>query len=731
MTGNNFTPCAQKILLSAFSAAKHLSHSFIGSEHILLAIAGEPTANACRALLAEGINEERLVREICARHGYGAPMRNTPSLSEEGAAIIESAAQMARRGAGGPIGDEHLLLAIIAAEACGGRQLLVNCGAMPIRLRGRLAERAPQNKSDQAKQNKNLKLTMQFSIDMTAQAEAGTYDPVIGRDKEVERVIQILARRQKSNPVLVGPAGVGKTAIAECVAQRIVSGDVPGYLRNKRLLSIDISAIVAGTKYRGEFEERLRSIVNEIKTAGDIILFIDELHTIAGAGAAEGAVDASNILKPALSRGQLQVMGATTGGEYKKYIRRDSALARRFQPVDVCEPSENETESILKALKVRYENHHGVRLPDETIKSAVMLSSKYIKDRHFPDKAIDLLDEAAAHAVMRFSTCATEHDVRRVLCQMNGVDISDKAENSLLELEQRLGKKIIGQEQAISAVARAVRRSKAFGAAERPSGFLFCGPTGVGKTSLARALAHEIYGSERELIRFDMSEYMEKHSVSKLIGSPPGYVGYGEGGQLTEKIRRRPSSVVLLDEVEKAHPEVLGILLQMLEDGSLTDGEGEQVSFRSAIIVMTSNVGAVGGRSAGFGKSGEQIRRDQVLKAVNATFPPELIGRMDELAVFEPLSESQLVKIAQLELDALIRRTERAGLELTLCPSVAQLICKKAGNAHLGARPIRQAVVRMVEDKLAELWFKGGCSSIFLETNDDEITVNTHAVAGG
>lgn len=706
MLEERFARSGQEALIAAFQAARRLSHSCIGTEHLLLGLSSGG-GRVHDALVSVGANAEALEQKLTERLGVGVPSEAFPMLSGEGAAVIESAALLASA-AGEPISGEHLLLALLQTPACGGMVLLRECGCDQEALRRRLTA-PPAPPRMEPRRRSDLKLTLQYGVDMTARATAGAYDPVVGRETETARTIQILCRRQKCNPVLLGAAGVGKTAIAEELSRKLASGDVPAGLRNKRLVALDMAGMVAGTKYRGEFEERVRAVLREVELAGDVILFLDEMHTITGAGAAEGAIDAANILKPGLSRGELQVLGATTTEEYKKYIRRDAALARRFQTVDVREPSPAQCENILRALRPRYEAHHGVRVTDGALQAAVSLADKYLPDRYFPDKAVDLLDEAAALAALQRRKTADSGLVRQALRQVSGRIVDEEERlRRLPELEARLSARVVGQPEAVTMVCGAIRRALAFGGRDRPlASLLFCGPSGVGKTSLALALSEELYGS-RAVIRLDMSEFMEKHTVSRLIGSPPGYVGYGEGGQLTERIRSEPESVVLLDEVEKAHPDVLNLLLQILEEGALTDGEGQRASFRRALVVMTSNLGteSFGKRSAGFGNS-TVAASGRVLEAVRASLRPELLGRLDAVAVFQPLGEEALLQIAVNELRELADRTARAGLRLCWSREVEQAVCGKSGSAE-GARAVRKRVREQVEEPLASLFLGSG-----------------------
>ena len=701
MNDSRFAPSARTALSRAFSVARQLCQTCIGSEHILLGLYGEDTP-ARRLLLEQGIDYRQLLS-----HLYQAPPRGSVRsvvLSQEGATVIEQAAMIADAALAESITTEHLLLAVIRLEEAGGFRLLAACGADIEELRQRLARRQ-YGRQERPRRNE-LKLVMQFGQDMTAAAAAGAYDPVVGREAETQRVIRVLARRQKSNPVLLGPAGVGKTAIVEQLAVCMAAGEVPPALSGKRLIALDVAGMVAGTKYRGEFEERVRAALEEIRNAGDVVLFIDELHTIAGAGAAEGAIDAANMFKPALARGQLQLMGATTPEEYKKYIRRDSALARRFQPVEIREPDALQTEEMLRSLRGRYETHHDLQIGDDAIHAAVELSGRYLVGRCFPDKAIDLLDEAAAAAALTRENALIPATVEAVLRQRLGKDAQRTLHDGGLEsLAADLEREIIGQPEAIRAVTDALRRNHLFGSGERPvASFLFCGPSGVGKTSLARALARALFGNEHALLRLDMSEYMEKHTVSRLIGAPPGYAGYGEGGQLTERIRQNPTSVVLLDEIEKAHPDVLNVLLQILEDGVLSDGQGDRVSFQNSIVILTSNLGcdaAAGGRRTGFGRDWKgEAQQEAVLAEVRRVLRPELLGRLDKVVFFHALEADQLQQIVRRELTSLAEKARRAGLELSWNEKTEIALASMQNPCD--ARALRRRVAEQVEDPLAE-----------------------------
>ena len=735
MTDNRFTQSAQSALTQAFAAAKRLGHSVLSTEHILLGLFGEPSGQAHRALRELGLTEEVLLAQVVRRGQSRGVPGDKVTLSDEAGTLIERAGAQAALARAVGVATEHLLLAIAADPRCGAALVLSACGVDTGSVRRRLAlqDSAPQNPAPPPRQaafsRRELKLTLQFGTDMTQKAALNGYDPVSGRALETERLVQVLARRQKSNPVLLGDAGVGKTAIVERLAQKLAAGAVPDILREKRLISLDLAAMISGTKYRGEFEERTRQVLDEVRSAGNIILFIDELHMIAGAGAAEGAIDAANIMKPALSRGHIQVIGATTPAEYKKYIRRDSALARRFQTIEVREPTAARAEDILRALRPRYEAHHGIKISDGALALAVTLSQRYLHDRRLPDKAIDLVDEAAALATLHRRPIAGENEVRQALSRTIGVaegQLSGDERGRLLALRDTLRDSVLGQEAAVSAVAQAVGRVRAFGEAGRPCSFLFCGPSGVGKTQLAKALSGALFGEGEGLIRLDMSEFMEKHSVARLIGSPPGYVGYGEGGQLTEAIRRAPYSVVLLDEVEKAHPDVLNLLLQVLEDGVLTDGTGETVSFGSAVVIMTSNIGLdalAGARPTGFGAARTGDLEADILKAARKGFRPELLNRVDCVAVFRPLEREHLRHIARRELEGLHHRLTDRGVALTWEEGVLDHLAAAADDPALGARPIRRAVAAQVEDTVARLWLEGAGSAFCLRRRGGELAV--------
>lgn len=718
MLDDRFTQGAQSALMLSFSAARRLGHNFIGSEHLLLGVFGERTGAAHRALSSLGVTEQRLFETVAASVGAGGGALSSPlMLTARAARIIEGSVAQATASGAPSVASEHLLMSILVERDCGGVRALHACGVDCAQLYNILLARqtsAPARTPGTQQRKSELKLTLQFGSDMTRRAAERGYDPVIGREEEFARIIRILCRRQKSNPVLLGEAGVGKTAIAEMLAQSIVENRVPVALAGRRLVSLELGSMLAGTKYRGEFEERTRAILEEVRAAGDVILFIDELHMLTGAGAAEGAIDAANLLKPALSRAGLQIIGATTPGEYKKSIRRDGALARRFQPVEVREPDHTQTLAILRGVRTKYEQHHGVVISEEAMESAITLSDRYMTDRRQPDKALDLLDEACAAARIDGAAGVRRDDIARVCGAVAGVNVTAVREDErqrLARLEAELGRRVVGQEQAIRAVAQSLRRARLLPRGDRrPCGsFLFCGPSGVGKTELARALADCVFADPEALIRLDMSEFREPHSVAKLIGSPPGYVGFGEGGRLTESIRRRPSSVVLFDEVEKAHPDVLDLLLQILDDGFLTDSESTRAYFSSAIVILTSNVGLsqLAARQAGFGDRSLSDARATVMAQVKHSFRPELLNRIDETVVFTSLGEDELCSICRLLIDESAQRFAAAGLTLQVSDDAVKKLCRSGHDALLGARPLRRAVVSQIDDKLCAKMLDG------------------------
>ncbi len=732
-----FTERASGAIAAARDAAASLGHSYIGTEHLLLGIAAETEGLGARLLSGQGLDMASLTRLVAAEMGSGAPGAPEQGLTSNAAAAIERAAEEARRLGQGYVGTEHLLLGVLRLPDCAAVRLLNASGRAPdtiyteiLDLFGSPESRPGRQESGRSQapfrppyRRAETRVLDQYSRDLTLIAGGGGADPVVGREREISRVIQILSRRTKNNPVLVGEPGVGKTAVAEGLARRVARGEVPDTLKNRRIVTLDLASMLAGTKYRGDFEDRVKCIIKEVQRAGDVIVFIDELHTIVGAGSAEGAIDAANILKPALGRGEIQVIGATTPEEYRKHIEKDAALERRFQPVDVSEPDEACCVRMLRALRGSLETHHGLQITDEAISAAVRLSVRYICDRFLPDKAIDLLDEAASHVRLESDPQARQtveaSDVADVVSAWTGVPasaISEPESERLLRLEEALHRRVIGQDEAVSAVARAIRRGRVgLSDPRRPMGsFIFLGPTGVGKTELCRALAEAVYGDRDALIRLDMSEYMEKHAVSKLIGSPPGYVGYGEGGQLTERVRRRPWSVVLFDEIEKAHEDVYNLLLQIMEDGRLTDSAGRRADFRSTIVVMTSNIGAKAiteDRPAlgfsGAPRDGDGAVKEAVMAELRRTFRPEFLNRVDDTIVFRRLSREDVRQIARGMTEAVCGRMRELGVELRVTDEALDLLAERGFDPAYGARPLRRQISALLEDPAADAILTG------------------------
>ena len=767
---NQFTPRAEEALRLAQEAAEEMGHGYVGCEHILLGLMREEDGIAHRVMQEYGMTEDMICTVLERSVGKGlSGAAPSQGLTPRAKSAVELAVSEAMRMGAGYIGTEHLLMGLLREGNNMAIRVLDTVGIDPKKMYSSVVQkinegpRAAANGSmpvSHREESKKAKTLAEFTRDLTEAARQGKLDPVIGREKEIQRVIQILSRRTKNNPVLIGEPGVGKTAIAEGLAQRIAAADVPEELLDKKVLSLDLSGMVAGTKYRGEFEERIKNTIDEVKKAGNVILFIDELHTIVGAGSAEGAVDAANILKPALSRGEIRVVGATTLNEYRKYIEKDAALERRFQPVTVGEPTPETAIEILKGLRDKYESHHKLTITDEAIEAAVRLSVRYINDRFLPDKAIDLMDEAASRVRMDAEAASPElksleeklaalrkekadviaahwrknlsvsrgtvgeEDIAKVVAGWTGIPVTRLTEDEsqrMLKLEETLHKRVVGQDEAVTAVAKAIRRSRVgLKDPKRPIGsFLFLGPTGVGKTELCKALAEAMFGNENDMIRIDMSEYMEKHTVSRLVGSPPGYVGHEEGGQLTEKVRRKPYSVVLFDEIEKAHEDVWNILLQILEDGIVTDSQGRRVDFKNTIIVMTSNVGARNITSAdkplGFDgretEADEKARFDRIKQAVmeelRRTFKPEFLNRIDETIVFRQLTEEDIRHIAQRMLEITGKRMAQQDITLLADDDAVTALAKDGFDPQYGARPLRRAIQNEVEDAVAELMLEG------------------------
>lgn len=810
-----FTDDAQRVLSLAQEAALELGHDYVGTEHVLIGLTKVKNGVAAKALEELGLVTEDIFEAVEEHVGRGNKKATSIYMTPRVKHVLELAIQVANHMNHNYVGTEHILLGLLSD---GSGVAVAILRAMNIRsndvveaIRSILGSNKGSNNGGQEGINSNNDLgeLSDFATDLNESAKQGKIDPVIGRDTEIQRVIQILSRRTKNNPVLIGEPGVGKTAIAEGLAQRIVTGNVPEILRNKRIISLSIGSMLAGAKYRGEFEERLKKAIDEVQQHDDMIIFIDEIHTLVGAGATEGAMDAANILKPALARGEFQVIGVTTLDEYKKHIEKDAALERRFQPVQVGEPNEEDALEILKGLRDRYEAFHKAKITDEALTAAVSLSSRYITDRFLPDKAIDVVDEAASKVRMKVFSAApdvkaledrlntvkkekeaavtsqdfekaaklrdeeqslvkeigdkksiakeksdqklivTEEDIAAVVAQWTGIPVAKIAEEesaTLLHLEEELHKRVVGQDEAVTAVAKAVRRARAgLKDPKRPIGsFLFLGPTGVGKTELARALASSLFGDESAMIRLDMSEYMEKHTVSRLVGAPPGYVGYEEGGQLTDAVRRKPYSVILLDEVEKAHADFFNILLQVLDDGRLTDSQGRNVDFRNTVIIMTSNLGAKAlhknSPELGFlaaKKADSNVDENKgidfkeakksVMDAVKRYFRPEFLNRIDEMIVFHPLTEEDLKEIVTILMSDVTKRLEERDLQLEISPEAMKLLVKEGSDFTMGARPLKRAIQRLIEDPVSDLILKGDAKEgkiIKADAKDNNLVVS-------
>ena len=792
MNDNKFTAGAETVLRLAQEAAGELGHGYVGTEHLLLGLIREEDGVAHTVLTEAGMTEEMVAEIIRKSVGVGLPGGNpAQGLTPRARRVVEIALEDSVRSGCHYVGTEHLLAGILREGGNVATRILRTAGCEPKQLYTALMQKLSQRPKTEtepraaAREDGRGKTLREFTRDLTAAARAGKLDPVIGRDKEIQRAVQILSRRTKNNPCLIGEPGVGKTAIAEGLAQKIAVEDVPDELLNKRILSLDLSGMVAGTKYRGEFEERIKKALDEVRQAGDVILFIDELHTIVGAGSAEGAVDAANIIKPALGRGELRVIGATTLKEYRQYIEKDAALERRFQPVQVNEPTQEDALEILKGLRKKYEEHHKLTLTDEALEAAVKLSVRYISERFLPDKAIDLMDEAASRVRMereettpelksleekiaalskdkaaaveaqefekaaqlrdiekdyleqielekekrRSGNChrpVTAEDIASVVAGWTGIPVTRLTEDEgqrLLKMEEVLHQRVVGQKEAVRAVSRAIRRGRVgLKDPRRPIGsFLFLGPTGVGKTELCKALAESMFGDENAMVRIDMSEYMERHTVSRLIGSPPGYVGHEDGGQLTEKVRRKPYSVVLFDEIEKAHEDVWNILLQIMEDGRITDSQGRTVDFKNTVIVMTSNVGAAhiisgSGSKLGFNAAETapedeaaalERTRETVMAELRRTFRPEFLNRIDETIVFHRLTQEDIVQIAHHMLKATAKRMEDMEVHLEASDDAVEQLAKDGYDPKYGARPLRRVIQEKVEDAVAEQLLEG------------------------
>ena len=748
-----FTEKAEGAIEQARLAAFGLGHSYVGTEHLLLGILRERAGLGARILRDRGLSEHGLKDAISRANGTGEPGVPTQGLTKHAWQAIEKAASDAARLGHSYIGTEHLLLGILRQPDCGGARALAAAGLsvndiytdiLAVFGTGSFKPRnQPTVQPKATVKHSETRVLDQYSRDLTLLAASGSFDPVIGRDEEIRRSVQILSRRSKNNPVLIGEPGVGKTAVAEGIAAYIAGSDAPDSMAGKRLVALDLPALLAGTKYRGDFEERVKAVLKDVKKAGDVILFIDEMHTMIGAGSAEGAIDAANILKPALGRGEVQIIGATTPEEYRRHIEKDAALERRFQPVKVAEPSRSDSLKMLGAVRQGLEKHHGVKISDAALTAAVDLSARYINDRFLPDKAIDLADEAAAHIRVSGGGLVTAEDIAGVVSLWTGIPVANLSADEtkrLRNMESILHRRVIGQNEAVTAVSRAIRRGRVgLSDPNRPIGsFLFLGPTGVGKTELCRALAEVVFGESEAMIRLDMSEYMEKHAVSKLIGSPPGYVGYEDGGQLTERVRRKPWSVVLFDEIEKAHEDVWGILLQIMDDGRLTDSAGRVVSFRNTIIVMTSNVGAKsisdGRPRMGFTPDGgdeAQLMRARINEELRRTFKPEFLNRIDETIVFRRLSRAEIRSIAERMLLTVAERFKALGMTLSVPDQVVDFLAERGYDEKYGARPLRRAIRSMIEDKAAELMLTDslGCGdTVQARIDGNELILTKHGV---
>ncbi len=748
-----FTEKAEGAIEQARLAAFGLGHSYVGTEHLLLGILRERAGLGARILRDRGLSEHSLKDAISRANGTGEPGVPTQGLTKHAWQAIEKAASDAARLGHSYIGTEHLLLGILRQPDCGGARALAAAGLsvndiytdiLAVFGTGSFKPRSqPPVQPKATVKHSETRILDQYSRDLTMLAASGSFDPVIGRDEEIRRSVQILSRRSKNNPVLIGEPGVGKTAVAEGIAAYIAGSDAPDSMAGKRLVALDLPALLAGTKYRGDFEERVKAVLKDVKKAGDVILFIDEMHTMIGAGSAEGAIDAANILKPALGRGEVQIIGATTPEEYRRHIEKDAALERRFQPVKIAEPSRSDSLKMLGAVRQGLEKHHGVKISDAALTAAVDLSARYINDRFLPDKAIDLADEAAAHIRVSGGGLVTAEDIAGIVSMWTGIPVANLSADEtkrLCNMESILHRRVIGQNEAVTAVSRAIRRGRVgLSDPDRPIGsFLFLGPTGVGKTELCRALAEAVFGESDAMIRLDMSEYMEKHAVSKLIGSPPGYVGYEDGGQLTERVRRKPWSVVLFDEIEKAHEDVWGILLQIMDDGRLTDSAGRVVSFRNTIIVMTSNVGAKsisdGRPRMGFTPDGgdeAQLMRARINEELRRTFKPEFLNRIDETIVFRRLSRAEIRSIAERMLLTVAERFKALGMTLSVPDQVVDFLAERGYDEKYGARPLRRAIRSMIEDKAAELMLTdslGRGDTVQARIDGNELILTKHGV---